>query len=350
MTKHRLAKRKQSWGNKLKIAGAIVLGATALAGTAVAQDVLDVKSSIRARTTTETTHNVNHGGLTFNTYSKTGKEEGDNQTATSINYSIALGDSNSTTSTSVWGRQTTDQNQVAADLTVGDNFFQPLWLVWDKETGDFQGADFMAAGKVPFGNVDLQGATYLVAREGEKPVQATYVTADNGTVGIGVGNGYDNHRRLSIGGSNKDVGALCDVEFPKNADGNRGDWSGVLMLSQNPGGLLSANGPKLCGDVFVIQELSELATFLSGIADKGHYGASLRLDAENTGGKSAGSVEAGYNLGNGLALSLGRSFGEAISPDTYGKASVRKGDCFVEARVSGDKGLETFIGYKTGIQ
>ena len=105
MTKHRIAKRNRSLKDTLKVAGATALGALSIGAPAMALDnILVVKSSIRARSTTETTHNVSHGGFSFNTYSRTGKEEGDDLTATSARYSIALGDSNSTTSTSVWGR------------------------------------------------------------------------------------------------------------------------------------------------------------------------------------------------------------------------------------------------------
>ncbi len=153
-----------------------------------------------------------------------------------------------------------------------------------------------------------------------------------------------------LGASNEDLGMLCDVKFPRDENGNSGDWSGVLMVAQNPGGLLSAKGPKACGDVFVVGELPEFKTYLSGIANKGKKGASFRVDGSNIDGKSTWATEAGYHLANGLRVSLGRQFNEGDDDQTYGKVSVGGDNGFAEVRYSENNGLETFLRYQVKLQ
>jgi hypothetical protein len=334
MVKHINAKKQNKTKNFLQDTKSLLVGTgigLAVAATpALAQD-LEITSSVRARDNTEITHNLNVGNLSVNTYS-----DSEGLTTSNARFSIPLTDN---AKTSVLGRQTTTKNQCALDLSIGDQYFQPVWLVWDRENNEFQGAELMAAGKIPLGSINADFATYWVLRNGENPARASYLTINNENIGIGFGEGYKNNKRADIGASNEDVGALCGVDFPAE-----GGWSGTLMVSQNPGGLLSANGPKLNNKVFTIGELPEFKTYLSGIANKGSEGVSFKIDAENLNGISTGAIETGYNFGNGLAISLGEGFSETESPSMYGKASVNKGNGFIEARYS-EEGLETYLKY-----
>ena len=203
-------------------------------------------------------------------------------------------------------------------------------------------------GAIGADNVDVNyGLIHQIIRDGEDAT-AFYVGPTGKNVAGIFGIDYDGVWRTDLGVKAGDLGAL--VDFKRNPEAN--DSRLLVKLAQNPGAVTNVTGPKLTGDIFVLDAYpAEQNPYLSQIQDKTNGGFALEASLGNADGTAYGSALAGYKvniLGGNIAASVGANMreGEKAQKIENVSASALNSKAFFEMKAGEGKSPEFYLKVK----
>jgi len=339
MKKHRLAKKKRSFKDTLKMVVATLAGATVLAAPALAQEPQDVHITGDIRSEQETvTHRygLHTGRLGIDGFETNDKNS--NGKDTGVIYTLTLADSipGTNISSTAWYRKLSSSDGINPEETktqfgsdfvfTGENGTQhyifPAWIT--VKDGKTVGSDFIALGSQNLGalgeegiNVEY-GVVACINGDDENDSIAWYTGPKGENLSGIIGRDYDNVWRTDVGFKTSDgeLGGLVDAKYDPNTDKSQVK----VMLAQDPGYITNVTGTNATGEVFVLDAYpTETNPYLPRIQDKSNGGASLDLVLGNEAGTPYGSVLAGYKVPftwGDLGVSTGSDFreGEGAKP------------------------------------
>ena len=355
MVKHISTKRKRTFKNKLKIAGATALGLIGLAVPTLANETqanIQTKPAIEdtveaipkpmeirfhremGGTSSNTWFGIGYGSVNVNAYIERDSENpSDNNYAVHFTQGFNVGE----TPMTLWTRLNDGNPQVGLDATVGRQYIFAPWVTWD-DKGKIESVAVGGTGSLPLkGNTDLVYGIFHFENTDATNTQGSYLGIKTPQFSVGLVEDYDDTVRLDGGVTNGELGALVDFRYEKN-----GDWRLKTKGAENPTAILGPSFLETAGLIFGLGEFSETQThFSEGAKSKQGYG--VNFDVEKEGDVYTYTPEIGYQFENGIGVCAGATFSDSDSTQPHGAVSYKMGGLYGEVRYSAEDGLEGYV-------